>query len=288
MVIKLRDTTKAMLKNKTCLAGLIIISLIALAGLLAPIIAKDPYKTKMLERLSPPSLEHPFGTDQLGRDLFSRIVYGARVSLIVAITISIISLTVGCLIAAISGYVGGVVDDIIGRIIDVFLAIPELIFNIALVGVLCVVLESTSSIWVVIFAIIVTNWVTYARLTRGIVLSLKEREFITSARMLGASDFWILLKHIIPNAIPPIIVLATLNVGNVIMTIASLGFLGLGIQPPTPEWGQILNSGKNYLTTAPWIMVFPGLAIMLAILGFNLLGDGLRDVLEPKSRRVAQ
>jgi peptide/nickel transport system permease protein len=242
----------------------------------------------MLERLSPPSLEHPFGTDQLGRDLFSRIVYGARVSLIVAITISIISLTVGCLIGAISGYVGGVVDDIIGRIIDVFLAIPELIFNIALVGVLCVVLESTSSIWVVIFAIIVTNWVSYARLTRGIVLSLKEREFITSARMMGASDFWILLKHIIPNAIPPIIVLATLNVGNVIMTIASLGFLGLGIQPPTPEWGQILNSGKNYLTTAPWIMVFPGLAIMLAILGFNLLGDGLRDVLEPKSRRVAQ
>jgi peptide/nickel transport system permease protein len=151
-----------------------------------------------------------------------------------------------------------------------------------------VVLESTSSIWVVIFAIIVTNWVSYARLTRGIVLSLKEREFITSARMMGASDFWILLKHIIPNAIPPIIVLATLNVGNVIMTIASLGFLGLGIQPPTPEWGQILNSGKNYLTTAPWIMVFPGLAIMLAILGFNLLGDGLRDVLEPKSRRVAQ
>jgi peptide/nickel transport system permease protein len=197
-------------------------------------------------------------------------------------------LTVGCLIGAISGYVGGVVDDIIGRIIDVFLAIPELIFNIALVGVLCVVLESTSSIWVVIFAIIVTNWVSYARLTRGIVLSLKEREFITSARMMGASDFWILLKHIIPNAIPPIIVLATLNVGNVIMTIASLGFLGLGIQPPTPEWGQILNSGKNYLTTAPWIMVFPGLAIMLAILGFNLLGDGLRDVLEPKSRRVAQ
>ncbi|WP_394296456.1 nickel transporter permease [Methanocaldococcus bathoardescens] len=287
-MIKLRDTIKAMLKNKTCLAGLIIISLITLAGLLAPIIAKDPYETNMLKRLSPPSLEHPFGTDQLGRDLFSRIVYGARVSLIVAITISIISLTVGCLIGAISGYIGGVVDDIIGRIIDVFLAIPELIFNIALVGVLCVVLESTSSIWVVIFAIIVTNWVSYARLTRGIVLSLKEREFITSARMMGASDFWILLKHIIPNAIPPIIVLATLNVGNVIMTIASLGFLGLGIQPPTPEWGQILNSGKNYLTTAPWIMVFPGLAIMLAILGFNLLGDGLRDVLEPKSRRVAQ
>nr|WP_257719648.1 nickel transporter permease [Methanocaldococcus bathoardescens] len=284
----MRDTIKAMLKNKTCLAGLIIISLITLAGLLAPIIAKDPYETNMLKRLSPPSLEHPFGTDQLGRDLFSRIVYGARVSLIVAITISIISLTVGCLIGAISGYIGGVVDDIIGRIIDVFLAIPELIFNIALVGVLCVVLESTSSIWVVIFAIIVTNWVSYARLTRGIVLSLKEREFITSARMMGASDFWILLKHIIPNAIPPIIVLATLNVGNVIMTIASLGFLGLGIQPPTPEWGQILNSGKNYLTTAPWIMVFPGLAIMLAILGFNLLGDGLRDVLEPKSRRVAQ
>nr|WP_245528859.1 nickel transporter permease [Methanotorris formicicus] len=282
----MRDTIRIMLKNKTCLVGLIVISAITLSGLLAPIVAKNPYETNMLERLSPPSSEHPFGTDQLGRDLFSRVVYGARVSLIVAITISIISLTVGCSIGAVSGYAGGVVDDIIGRVIDVFLAIPELIFNIALVGVLCVILKSTSSVWVVMMAIVVTNWITYARLTRGIVLSLKEREFITSARMMGATDWWILLKHIIPNAIPPIIVLATLNVGNIIMTIASLGFLGLGIQPPTPEWGQILNTGKNYLTTAPWIMVFPGLAIMLAILGFNLLGDGLRDVLEPKSRRV--
>ncbi|WP_456472506.1 nickel transporter permease [Methanocaldococcus sp.] len=277
---------RIIIRKRSCFIGILIISTILLLGLLAPIIAEDPYKTNMNERLSPPSLKHPFGTDQLGRDLFSRVLYGARISLLVGIAISIISLTIGCFIGAISGYVGGIVDDIIGRIIDIFLAIPEIVFNIALVGVLCVSLKTTSSVWIVILAIVMTNWVTYARLTRGIVLSLKERDFILSAKVLGAPDWWIIIKHIIPNAIPPIIVLATLNVGNVIMTIASLGFLGLGIQPPTPELGQILNSGKNYFITAPWIMIFPGLAIMLTILGFNLIGDGIRDILEPKLRRV--
>jgi len=285
--IRLRANEKltAILGNRMCFAGLTIITLIALMGLLAPLIADDPYKTDLANRLTPPSPDHPFGTDQLGRDLFSRVVYGARVSLLVAITISLISMTLGCLIGAVSGYIGGYLDDIIGRIIDVFLSIPELIFNIALVGILCV--SFGASTWNVILAIVITNWVSYARITRGMVLSLKEREFVVSARAMGASDFWILFKHIIPNAVGPIIVLATLNVGNIIMTIASLGFLGLGIQPPTPEWGQILNSGKNYITTAPWIATFPGLAIMLAVLGFNLLGDGLRDVFEPKSRRMS-
>ena len=271
-------------KNKMCLAGSSIVLFIALMGLLAPLIAADPYKTDLSNRLAPPSPEHPFGTDQLGRDLFSRVVHGARVSLLVAITISVISMSLGCLIGAVSGYAGGYIDDVIGRIIDVFLSIPELIFNIALVGILCV--SFGASTWNVILAIVITNWVSYARITRGIVLSLKEREFVISAVAMGASNFWILFRHIIPNAMGSIIVLATLNVGNIIMTIASLGFLGLGIQPPTPEWGQILNSGKNYITTAPWIATFPGLAIMFAVLGFNLLGDGLRDVFEPKSRRM--
>ena len=285
VITRMRNNGVAeILGNKICFVGLAIVTFIALMGLLAPFIAKDPYKTDLSNRLMPPSLEHPFGTDQLGRDLFSRVIYGARVSLLVAITISLISMSLGCLIGAISGYVGGYLDDIVGRIIDVFLSIPELIFNIAMVGILCV--SFGASTWNVILAIVITNWVSYARITRGIVLSLKEREFVVSAIAIGASNFWILSKHIIPNAVGPIIVLATLNVGNVIMTIASLGFLGLGIQPPTPEWGQILNSGKNYLTTAPWIATFPGLAIMLAVLGFNLLGDGLRDVFEPKSRRM--
>lgn len=261
--------------------GLGIVLFIALLGLLAPVIAGDPYKTNMAERLKPPSLEHPFGTDQLGRDLFSRVIYGARVSLFVAITITIISMAIGCLIGAIAGYFGGIIDDVIGRIIDVFLSIPELIINIALVGILS--LAYGPSIWSVILAIVITNWVSYARITRGIVLSLKEREFIICAKAIGAKDSWILIRHIIPNALGPIIVLATLNVGNIIMTIASLGFLGLGIQPPTPEWGQIMNSGKNYITTAPWITFFPGLFIALSVLGFNLLGEGLRDALERRS-----
>ncbi len=268
-------------KNSLCWVGFGIVVFIALMGLLAPMIAKDPYETNIAERLMPPSLEHPFGTDQLGRDLFSRVIYGARVSLLVAITISVISMTIGCLIGAVSGYFGGIVDDIVGRIIDVFLSIPELIVNIALVGIFCVAYGAST--WNVILAVVITNWVSYARITRGIVLSLKEKEFVTCAKAIGAKDSWILLRHIIPNALGPIVVLATLNVGNVIMTISSLGFLGLGIQPPTPEWGQILNSGKNYITTAPWITFFPGLFIALSVFGFNLLGEGLRDALERRN-----
>lgn len=268
-------------RNKLCAAGLGIIVFIVLLGVLAPLIAGDPYKTDLAERLSPPNFKHPFGTDQLGRDVFARVLWGARTSLFVAMTISLISMSLGCLIGAISGYFGGIIDDVIGRIIDVFLAIPELVFNIALVGILCVAYGIST--WNVILAVVITNWVSYARITRGIVLSLKEREFVLCAKAIGAGDGYILIRHIIPNAIGPIIVLATLNMGNVIMTIASLGFLGLGIQPPTPEWGQMINAGKNYITTAPWITFFPGFFIALSVLGFNLLGEGLRDVLERKN-----
>ncbi len=260
--------------------GIGLLSIITLMGIFAPVIAGNPYKTNMAERLSPPSFEHPFGTDQLGRDVFSRIVWGARTSTVVAITISAISMSIGCLVGAVSGYFGGIVDDLIGRIIDVFLAIPELVFNIALVSILCVAYGA--SVWNVILAIVVTNWVSYARVTRGIVLSLREREFVLCEKAIGAGEWYILFRHVIPNAVGPIVVLATLNMGNVIMTVASLGFLGLGIQPPTPEWGQMINSGKNYITTAPWLTFFPGLFIALAVLGFNLLGEGLRDDLERK------
>ncbi len=267
-------------RNTLCTLGLGIIVFIALMGLLAPIIAGDPYKTNMSERLKPPSLKHLFGTDQLGRDVYSRIVWGARTTLLVALTISIISMTVGCLLGAIAGYFGGIVDDVIGRIIDTFLAIPELVFNIALVGIFCVAYGT--SIWNVILAVVVTNWVSYARVMRSIVLSLKEREFVICEKALGAGDWYILLRHVIPNALGPIIVLATLNMGNVIMTISSLGFLGLGVQPPTPEWGQMINAGKNYITTAPWLTFFPGLFIALSVLGFNLLGEGLQEVIGRK------
>ncbi|ENN96366.1 ABC transporter permease [Methanocaldococcus villosus KIN24-T80] len=269
---------------KTLKLGLFIIGTVALLSLLAPYITENPYKTDMLNRLSPPSLEHPFGTDQLGRDLFAQVLYGARVSLFVAFAITLLSLAIGCLIGAISGYVGGVLDDIIGRIIDTFMSIPDIVLNIAMVGIFLVTLDITSSIWIVILAITITNWVSYARIARGLCLSLKEKEFVILSKACGASDVWILFKHIIPNMINPLIVLATLNIGNVILTISTLGFLGLGIQPPTPELGTILNSGKNYLTVAPWITGFSGLMIMIIVLGFNLIGEGLRDLLEPKSR----
>lgn len=274
-----------MLRNKLCILGSVIVLFLFLAGLFAPFIAGDPYKRDIKNALSPPSLEHPFGTDQLGRSLFSRVVYGARVSLFVAVTITSISMLVGSFIGTISGYFGGYIDTIIGRIIDIFLSIPGLVLNIALVGILYA--SFGPSIWNIIFAVMLTDWAIYARIARGSVLSVKEKEFIGAARAMGANDLWILFKHIIPNFISgPLLVLTTLNAGSVIMTIASLGFLGLGIQPPTPEWGQILNSGKSYITTAPWIVTFPGLAIALAILGFNLLGDGLRDALDPKLRQV--
>ncbi len=271
-------------RNNLCTIGLGIITFIAMLGILAPVIAGNPYKTNLAERLKPPSLKHPFGTDQLGRDLFSRVIYGARTSLLVSITISAISMGFGCVVGAVGGYFGGLIDDVIGRIIDVFLAIPELVFNIALVGVFCVLYGAST--WNVVLAIVITNWVSYARITRGIVLSLREKEFVLCEKAIGAKDTYILFRHVIPNAIGPIIVLATLNMGNVIMTIASLGFLGLGIQPPTPEWGQILNSGKDYITTAPWITFFPGLFIALSVLGFNLLGEGLRDVLERRGLEI--
>ncbi len=275
-----RFMTPGVFRNSLCTVGLGIIVFITLMGLLAPVIAGDPYKTNMSERLRPPSFEHPFGTDQLGRDVYSRVVWGARTSLLVALTISVISMTIGCLLGAIAGYFGGIVDDVIGRVIDTFLAIPELVFNIALVGIFC--LAYGASIWNVILAVVVTNWVSYARVMRSIVLSLKEREFVLCEKALGAGDWYILLRHVIPNALGPMIVLATLNMGNVIMTISSLGFLGLGVQPPTPEWGQMINSGKNYITTAPWLTFFPGLFIALSVLGFNLLGEGLQEVMGKK------
>jgi len=273
------------IRNKLCIVGLVIVMVLFLAGLLAPLIAGDPYKRDMENKLAPPSIEQPFGTDQLGRSLFSRVIYGARVSLFVAIAITTISMLIGSFMGTIGGYFGGFIDDFVGRIIDVFLSIPGLILNIALVGILYA--SFGPSIWNIIFAIMITDWAGYARIARSSVLSLKEREFILAARAMGADDLLILFKHIVPNFISgPILVLTTLNVGGVIMTVASLGFLGLGIQPPTPEWGQILNSGKSYITTAPWIVTFPGLAIALAILGFNLLGEGLRDALDPRLRHL--
>ena len=263
--------------NGLCKAGIAITAFIVAMGVLAPAFG-DPCKTNMKDRLEPPSFNHIFGTDQLGRDVFVRVAFGARTTMILALTISLLSLIVGCLVGAVSGYFGGILDDVIGRIIDTFLAIPSLVFNIALVGIFCAAYGA--SIWNVVIAIVATNWVTYARVMRGIVMSVKEREFVTCLRAMGAGDMYILFRHVIPNSIGPMIVLSTLNMGSVIMTIASLGFLGLGVQPPTPEWGQMVSAGKDYITTAPWITLFPGLFIALSVLGFNLIGEGLRDELE--------
>ena len=270
--------------NKLFITGFCIVVFMFLFGLFAPLITENPYEIDISNRLSPPSLKHPFGTDQIGRDLFSRIIYGTRTSLLVALSITIISMIFGSLFGSISGYFGGIVDDIMGRIIDIFLSIPDLVLNIALVGILS--LSYGTSPLIIIFSIAFTNWVGYARIVRGSVLSIKECEFIMAARAIGANSLWILIRHITPNILGPIIVLAALNVGNAIIAISSLGFLGLGIQPPTPEWGEILNSGKNYLETAPWIMLFSGFAIAITVLGFNLLGEGLRDILDVKKEII--
>jgi peptide/nickel transport system permease protein len=262
--------------------ALLIILCLFLVALFADIISPyDPYEVNMKEKLQKPNLNHLFGTDQLGRDVLSRIIYGTRISLFVSVFAIAIIMFLGVMFGSIAAYFGGKVDEVIMRFVDILLSFPGLIIAITLVGILGPSLKN------LVIAIALTSWATYARIVRSFVLSIKEMEFVTQAKVLGASDVYILAKHVIPNAIAPIIVLATLDMGHIVLSITGLSFLGLGAQPPTPEWGTMLNEGKNFMTTAPWLTIFPGLAIMITVLAFNLLGDGLRDLLDPRVREYA-
>jgi peptide/nickel transport system permease protein len=231
-------------------------------------------------RLSGPSLAHPFGHDELGRDVLARILAGARISLLVGLIVVGVSSSAGLLLGSVAGYFGGVVDDVISRVADVLLAFPGILLAIALVAVL------GPSLVNVVMALSVIGWVAYARLVRGQVLRTRELEYVHAARALGAGVPRILWRHVIPSTIPALVVQATLGMAGAILSEASLSFLGLGVQPPTPSWGTMINGGRAHLLDAPHLTVFPGLAIALLVLGFNFLGDGLRDALDP--RRITE
>jgi peptide/nickel transport system permease protein len=261
--------------------GAAIVILTVVAAIVAPwVVPHDPASQELALRLERPSLEHPFGLDELGRDIFSRVLAGARISLFVGLTVVGISSIVGVLLGAIAGYFGGWLDDLISRVIDVLLAFPGILLAIALVAVLGPSLAN------VVMALSVIGWVGYARLVRGQVLKAREFEFVQAARALGARTPRILVRHVIPTTMPAVMVQATLGMAGAILAEASLSFLGLGVQPPTPSWGTMLNGGRLHLLDAPHLTIFPGAAIATLVLGFNFLGDGLRDALDPKRYRA--
>ena len=267
-------------KNKIAIIGLIIIISLAFIALFAPFIAPhDPIEQNLDKRLLTPCREYPMGTDDLGRCLLSRIIYGARVSLKLGVIVVGIITVIGVTLGLISGYYGGIVDEIIMRLVDVVLAFPGIILALAIAGAL------GPGLFNVMLALAMVGWTGLARVVRGSVLSVKQKEFVESARALGCSDLHIMTRHILPNVMAPVIVLATLDMAFIILAAAGLSFLGLGAQPPTPEWGSMLNNGRAFMRTAPHLTTFPGLAIMVAVLAFNFLGDGLRDALDPRQQR---
>ena len=267
-------------KNKIAMIGLVIIVSLALIAIFAPFIAPhDPIEQNLKKRFLSPSGEYPMGTDDLGRCLMSRIIYGARVSLRVGvITVGIITV-IGVTLGLISGYCGGIVDEIIMRFVDVVLAFPGIILALAIAGAL------GPGLFNVMLALAMVGWTGLARVVRSSVLSVKEKEFVESARALGCSDLYIMTRHILPNVMAPVIVLATLDMAFIILAAAGMSFLGLGAQPPIPEWGSMLNNGRAFMRIAPHLTTFPGLAIMITVLAFNFLGDGLRDALDPRQQQ---
>jgi peptide/nickel transport system permease protein len=269
------------LTNFALTAGAIITILMVLTALLAPVLAPfDPSVQNTARRLEGPSDEHRLGLDDLGRDVLSRILYGARISLRVGFSVVLIASAIGIILGAISGYFGGKVDTVIMRICDILLAFPGILLAIALVAVLGPSLNN------VILALATIGWVGYARLVRAQVLKIREMEFVTAARALGAKSYRVILRHVLPNVLSPVIVMATLGLAGAILAEAALSFLGLGVQPPTPSWGAMLTAGRNYLGLANHLAIFPGAAIMLAVMGLNFLGDGLIDALDPKYRNL--
>lgn len=266
-------------KSKVAVVGAVIVIFFILLALFGPLVTKEGINEQLLtDRLQPPSSEYWFGTDDFGRDIFSRIIHGARISLSVGFFSVVGSIVVGSFLGIIAGYYGRWVDTIISRIFDIMLAFPSILLAIAIVSVLGPSLRNA------LIAIAIINVPNFGRLIRSKVLSIKEDEYITAAKAIGMKDFRILFSHILPNSMAPVIVQGTLAVATAILEAAALGFLGLGAEAPYPEWGKMLADSKDYLQDAPWTMIFPGLAIMLTVLGFNLMGDGLRDALDPKMK----
>ena len=274
---QLKEVWRRFCRNKQAMIGLAMLLLLIFAAVFANLIAPyDPVEQNLLIRLQGPSAAHWFGTDELGRDIFSRILYGARISLTVGLIAVSISCVAGCALGAIAGYYGGILDTVIMRISDIMMAIPSILLNISIVAALGTGLQN------VMIAIGISSVPAYCRIMRASLLSLKNQEFVDASRVAGSTDFYIIMHHIIPNSLAPLIVQATLKVGGAILSCASMSFIGLGIVPPTPEWGAMLSTGRDFLRDAPHLTAFPGLAIMFAVFSMNLIGDGLRDALDPK------
>jgi peptide/nickel transport system permease protein len=266
--------------NPLATAGVALIALFTAFALFAPWIApQDPAFIDLPARLSPPSALHWFGTDELGRDIFSRIVFGARISMLVGVGVVTGSLLLGLIIGSLAGYYGGRIDRFVNVVVmNAFLSFPGFLLAIAFVAFL------GPGLFNLIFALILGGWVGYARLVRAQVLAVREREFVEAARALGASDFWIMSRHIFPNMIQPVIVQAAIGMAGAILAEATMSFLGLGVPPPTASWGAMLNDGRSHLFDAPHLVLFPAVAVMLAVLSFNFIGDALRDYLDPRAR----
>lgn len=271
-------------RHPGAVAGVFVFVLLVLAAILVPLSSYDPEASSIAERLHPPSLAHPMGTDALGRDLLTRVLYGGRVSLTVGLLVVLISLSIGVPIGALAGYYGGALDSILMRLTDTFLSLPSLLVLILLSAILREVeapLFESNSVLTIALVIGILSWMTFARLVRALFLTLREMDFVSATRALGGSDFRIILRHILPNAIGPIIVEATLELGYAIIEESGLSFLGFGIQPPTPSWGNLLSNAQENFTRYPWLAIFPGFMIFLAIISVNYIGDGLRDAFDP-------
>lgn len=271
-------------RHPGAIAGSIILSIIVIAVILVPLSPYDPELSDLSSRLQPPSLAHPMGTDALGRDLFTRVLYGGRISLSVGLMVVMITLSVGVPIGATAGYFGKGIDNILMRITDAALALPSFLILILMSAILREIelpFVERNNVVTIAGVIGLLAWMTVARLVRACFLTIREQDFVTSARCIGTSNFRVMLRHILPNSVGPIIVESTLGLGYAIMEESGLSFLGFGIQPPTPSWGNLLGSAQEHMTRHPWLAIFPGLMIFLTIISVNYIGDGLRDAFDP-------
>ena len=264
--------------NRMAMIGAVIVLVMFVLAMAAPLLGRDPGAIDIAVRLQAPNWHHPLGTDDLGRDVLTRILFGARISLLVGFVAVGIATAIGIALGAVAGYYGRWVDTLLMRFVDIMLCFPTFFLILAVIAFL------DPSIWNIMIIIGLTGWMGVARLVRAEFLSLRERDFVMAARAIGANDARIIFRHILPNALSPVLVSATLGVAGAILTESALSFLGIGVQPPTPSWGNMLIAGKQTLGTAWWLSVFPGLAILVTVLGYNLLGEGIRDALDPRIR----
>ena len=267
------------LQNKTFVVFSVLALCIIFAAIFAPVITGgvDPLKGSLMDALLPPCKEHIFGTDKMGRDIFTRVIYGARASLTATFGVVALIFLIGSVMGIISGYFGGIVDAVIMRIADMMLAFPGLVLALAVAGIM------GASIKIAIIAIVVVSWTKYARLARSLVLKIRDRDYVAAAIVTGSKTPYMLLRYMLPNALPTLIITAATDVGSMMLELASMSFLGFGAKPPAPEWGYMLNEGRACMQTAPWLMIFPGLAIFVVVVVFNMLGDSVRDILDPKN-----